>query len=90
MEIEIAELRKENTILKEEIEKLREHLKRYTAPERHKIYYENNKDELKQKVKQYKEKTNYYENLSSDKKKQYARTAYLKKKEKLKATQENI
>jgi len=90
MEIEIAELRKENTILKEEIEKLREHLKRYTAPERHKIYYENNKDELKQKVKQYKEKTNYYENLSSDKKKQYARTAYLKKKEKLKAVQENI
>jgi hypothetical protein len=90
MEIEIAELKKENTILKEEIEKLREHLKRYTAPERHKIYYENNKDELKQKVKQYKEKTNYYENLSSDKKKQYARTAYLKKKEKLKATQENI
>ena len=65
-------------------------MKRYTAPERHKVYYENNKEELKQKAKEYKEKTKYYDNLSADKKKQYARSAYLNKKEKLKVAQENI
>ena len=65
-------------------------MKRYTAPERHKVYYENNKEELKQKAKEYKEKTKYYDNLSADKKKQYASSAYLNKKEKLKVAQENI
>ena len=90
MEAEIAELKKGNSMLREELETIKEHLKRYTAPERHKIYYETNKEELKQKAKEYKEKTNYYDNLSSDKKKQYARTAYLNKKEKLKVAQEII
>ena len=33
--------------------------------------------------KEYKEKTNYYTNLSPEKKKEYARTAYLNKKEKI-------
>lgn len=90
MEVEITELKKENSMLREELEKIKERLKRYTAPERHKMYYENNKEELRQKAKEYKEKTNYYDNLSADKKKQYARTAYLNKKEKLKAVQESI
>jgi len=31
----------------------------------------------------YKEKTNYYKNLSSDKKKEYSKRAYEKKKQKL-------
>ena len=48
-----------------------------------KRYYETHKEEIKAKVKEYKEKTNYYGNLSSDKKKEYAKRAYQKKKEKL-------
>lgn len=69
------ELIKENKILKEELEKTKlelietkEHLKKYTAPLSKKIYYEKNKEEIKQKVKEYKEKTNYYSTLSSEKK----------------------
>ena len=37
---------------------------------------------------EYKEKTNYFTNLSSEKKKEYARQAYLNKKEKIKKLKE--
>ena len=54
------ELIKENQLLKEELEKIKnelietkEHLKKYTAPIRNKIYYEENKEKHKQKVKAY-------------------------------------
>ena len=57
------ELIKENQLLKEELEKIKnelivtkEHLKKYTAPIRNKIYYEEKKEKHKQKVKEYKEK----------------------------------
>ena len=96
----IAEIITKNKLLedelqktKEELMKTKEHLKKYTAPIKNKIYYDNNKDEHKQRVKEYKEKINYSANLSSEKKKEYARTAYLNKKEKLKnleETNENI
>ena len=78
----------ENKKLHDELIKTKEHLKKYTAPIKNKIYYENNKDEHKQRVKEYKEKTNYSANLSIEKKKEYARTAYLNKKEKLKNLEE--
>ena len=84
------ELIKENLALKDEIQLLKEHLKKYTAPLSKKNYYENNKEEIKAKVKEYKEKTNYYSNLTIEKKKEYAKRAYLNKKAKLeKAKQEN-
>jgi hypothetical protein len=70
------ELIKENKILKEELEKTKlelietkEHLKKYTAPTRNKIYYEENKEKHKQLVKEYKEKNNYNATLSAEKKK---------------------
>ena len=92
----IEEIIKENQLLKEELEKTklelndtREHLKKYTAPLYKKIYYEENKEEIKQKVKQYKEKTNYNANLTPEKKKEYARTAYLNKKAKLQKIKES-
>ena len=76
------ELLKENESLKKEIEQIKlelnetkEHLKNYTAPSYKKIYYENNKDIIKQKQKEYKP--------TNEQKKQWARTAYLKKKDKL-------
>lgn len=84
------ELVKEISLLKEELQKTKyellqtqEHLKKYTAPSNMKKYYENHKEEIKAKAKEYKQKTDYYNNLSSEKKKEYARKAYLKRKEKI-------
>jgi hypothetical protein len=59
-----------------ENQQLKEKLKSYTAPDRSKRFYENHKEEIKQRTREYKE------TLSQEKRKQYARTAYLNKKEK--------
>jgi len=83
-------LKKELEKTKNELIETKEHLKKYTAPIRNKIYYEENKEKHKQKVKEYKEKINYNATLTPDKKKEYARKAYLNKKEKLKKINENI
>ena len=72
----VEELINKNKLLEEENKELKEKLKKYTAPARHKTYYENHKQELLAKNKEYK--------VSPEKKKEYARTAYLNKKEKLK------
>jgi hypothetical protein len=71
-----------------ELEEIKKHLKQYTAPCRSKKYYENNKEEIKQKVKEYKQSTNYVYKASPEQKKEYARTAYLNKKAKLQKLQE--
>jgi hypothetical protein len=83
-------IKKENQLLKDENEKLlielqetKQHLKKYTAPAYKKEYYENNKDEIKEKIKEYRQNNQPTE----EQKKKWARTAYLKKKEKIK--QEN-
>jgi hypothetical protein len=76
--------------LEEEVETLKNKLKSYTAPSRSKIYYEKHKEQIKQKVKEYKEKTNYIYEVPPEKKKEYARTAYLNKKAKIKKEQEAI
>jgi len=68
--------------LEQENKELKEKLKHYTAPTRSKTFYENHKEDIKQKSKEYKEKTNYYANLSPEKKKEYARRAYLNQKAK--------
>jgi len=77
-------------ILEEENKDLKEKLKKYTAPTRSKVFYENHKEEILEQNKEYKKKTNYYDNLSPEKKKEYARTAYLNKKEKLKKLEESV
>ena len=84
LETKIKELEDELEKTKKELNETKEHLKKYTAPERSKTFYENHKIDILQKNKDYKEKTNYYANLSSEKKKEYARRAYLNKKEKIK------
>jgi len=75
------ELINENLLLKEELEKTKnelietkEHLKKYTAPSCKKLYYEINKEEIKKKHKEYQP--------TEEQRKKWARTAYLKKKEK--------
>jgi len=66
-------LEEENIKLKSELEDIKEHLKKYTAPERSKKYYENHKEKLLQKMKD--------NPISSDKRKEYNKNYYLKRKE---------
>lgn len=89
------ELINENISLKEKIKLLEnelnivtEKLKKYTSPDRNKKYYANHKDEIKQK----KENKEYNYIISNEKKKQYNKIAYLKRKEKNKEEnkEENI
>ena len=73
-------LQEENEKLKKDLYETKEHLKKYTAPAYKKIYYENNKEEIKQKVKEYKEKNNHI--VSKDVISERNKKAYQKKKEK--------
>ncbi len=84
---ENQELKELNEKLKIELEEIKEHLKKYTAPAYKKNYYQNNKEEIKQKTQEY-QKT--YKPTEEQKKK-WAKTAYLNKKAKMeKEKQENI
>ena len=89
MDTENEILKQKIHTLEQEIEQLKEHLKKYTAPSRSKTYYEDHKEEVIQKVKNYKETTQYKYTPTPEQKKKWARTAYLKKKEK-QASVENI
>ena len=80
----------ENKKLQDELIQTKEHLKNYTAPKRSKKFYENHKEEIKQKVREYKEKTNYNTNVPKEKKKEYNKIAYQKKKEQLKQNNNEI
>ena len=51
-QIRIQELEEENAMLKEELHATKEHLKKYTAPASSKVYYEKNKELVKQRVKE--------------------------------------
>ena len=87
-EEKIKALEEKNAKLEQELQATKEHLKKYTAPASRKVYYENNKDAHIQRVKEYKEKTNYVYVPSPEQKKEWARTAYLNKKAKLKKPEE--
>jgi hypothetical protein len=66
-------LEEENNKLKIELAETKEHLKKYTAPKRSKKYYETHKEELLQQMKM--------NPIPSDKRKEYNKNYYLKKKE---------
>jgi hypothetical protein len=72
---EINLLTKENEVLRNKISELEEKLKKYTAPARSKVYYENHKDEILIKMKKYKQ--------TPEQIKEKNKKAYLKRKEKL-------
>jgi hypothetical protein len=91
--MDIESLLLENQILKskneeliKELDETKEHLKKYTAPSYKKIYYENNKEEINQKHKEYNKKYTPTE----EQKKKWARTAYLNRKAKLQKELQNI
>ena len=96
----VEELTKEISFLKEEISKLqielektKEHLKKYTAQSNMKKYYQNHKEEIIKKVKEYKEKNNYTPIIDKEKRKEYNKLAYQKRREKMekeKMEKENI
>ena len=62
--------------LENELQQTKEHLKKYTAPARNRNRYNPEKTKI------------YQANITDDKKKQYARQAYLNKKEKIKKERE--
>ncbi len=69
----IKNLQEENIKLKIELNGIKEHLKKYTAPERNKLFYKEHKEELLQKMKD--------KPISQEKRKEYNKKYYLKKKE---------
>jgi hypothetical protein len=69
---ENEELKQKIIFLKKENEELKEHLKKYTAPSRHKKYYETHKEQLLTKMKE--------TSIAPDKKKEYNKIYYLKNK----------
>ena len=79
--MEITNMVAENEKLKNEIIELKEQLKKYTYGNTHRRYYEKNKEKVKEGG------ANYLKKLKEenpDKLKEYRRTAYLNKKNKLK------
>jgi hypothetical protein len=66
------ELQKQYDMIITELQATREHLKKYTAPSRKKNYYENHKEELKEKSRKFV--------VSKEKKQEYNRR-YIEKKQ---------
>ena len=79
LKLEIEELKKKNNELEEK-------LKLYTNPERNKKYYEKNSNVVKEKAKTYMEKM---KETNPEKLKEWRHTAYLNRKAKLKAKEDN-
>ena len=69
---ENQQLRLEIQQLKKELDETKLHLKKYTAPARGKRFYESHKEVIKEKVKEY---------LTPEKKKEYNKRYYDKKKQ---------
>lgn len=84
MEQDIEFLKKRVAELESELELTKQHLKKYTAPKNMKKYYETHKEEIKKKTKEYREKNGYTPPIDTEKRKEYNKRAYEKRKEKLK------
>ena len=76
---EITELKQKMEKMENYIKELEEHLKKYTNNNRHLKYYENNKEVVKERTKNYMEKMKAE---NPEKLKEWRRNYYLKKKEK--------
>jgi len=77
----VLELEAEITRLKEELAATKAHLKRYTAPAGRKEYYENNKERIKES--RLKAGYKYTYPYDPEKRKEYNKLAYQKRKERL-------
>jgi len=79
--MELEQLKIENETLKQqiinlnaELNELKEHLKKYTAPIRAKKYYQNHKEDMMKKNKEYKKQTNF--KVDPEKRKAYNKKYY--------------
>jgi|AntAceMinimDraft_5_1070358.scaffolds.fasta_scaffold94474_1 hypothetical protein len=81
-ETKIKELEDELKNVNEELQRTKDHLKKYTAPARNRAYYDKNSDAVKERTRLYIEKTNY--KCTPEQRKEYNKRAYLKRIEKLK------
>ena len=72
------QLLEKNKLLENELLLVNAHLKKYTCPTRNKKYYQIHKEEIAEKNK---DKVKCKSEISAEKKKEYNRTAYLKRKE---------
>ena len=86
MDEEINKLKLEIEEFKNKNNELEEKLKTYTNPIRNKKYYEKNSDIVKEKAKNYMEKI---KETNPEKLKEWRHNAYLNRKAKLKAQQDN-
>ena len=86
MDIEINELKIEIENLKLKNKELEDKLKSYTNPIRNKKYYEKNSNIVKEKARNYMDKI---KETNPEKLKEWRHQAYLNRKEKLKAQQNN-
>jgi hypothetical protein len=83
--MDINTILEENERLKQRVSELEERLKNYTNPPAHQSFYEKNKEKI---IKESAERLKKLNQTNPEKIKEYRRTAYLKRKEKLK--NENI
>jgi|UniRef100_A0A6C0JMU5 hypothetical protein len=74
----INKLKNENNVLNDIVENLKKQLEKYTNNERHKRYYQQNKEKVKENAKQY---LNRLKMENPEKLKEYRHRAYLKRKE---------
>ena len=79
MDGQISLLQQQNEKLINAIDVLKKQLEKYTNNERHKKYYEKNKDRVKENAKNY---LNRLKEDNPEKLKEYRHRAYLKRKEK--------
>lgn len=80
-DLRIKELEERNAQLEHELRTTKEHLKKYTAPPSSKVYYEKNKELVKERVKKCREKTTY--KSTPEQRKEYNKQSYIRRKEKL-------
>lgn len=83
--MDIEAILEENKQLKVLVEELQDKLKKYTNPNAHQVFYEKNKEKI---IKESGERLKKLAENNPEKIKEYRRTAYLKRKEKMK--NENI
>lgn len=79
--MDINAILEENERLKQRVSELEERLKNYTNPPAHQAFYEKNKEKI---IKESAERLKKLNQTNPEKIKEYRRTAYLKRKEKLK------
>lgn len=90
----IKSLTQENEVLKKQLSDVIAELNNLKnqineSKQKTKQYYENNKEKIIARVKEYNKNNNYKSNVTSEKKKEYNKIAYLKKKEKEMLKNEN-